>query len=62
MIDITIQERFDHRFENSAILYSIGSADQGNIQKLLALSYNKPFGMMRKYNQITETFRDYNQD
>lgn len=28
--------------------------------KLYALSYNKPFGMMRKYKKIGETFRDYN--
>lgn len=62
MIDISINTKLDNRFENSTTLYSVGSADQGNIQKLIALSYNKPFGMMRKYNQITETFRDYNQD
>lgn len=41
-------------------LYSIESADKNNIEKLLALSYNKPFGMMRKYNEIRKTFRDYN--
>ena len=62
MIDISIRKKIDNRFQNSCVLYSVGSADQGNIQKLLALSYNKPFGMMRKYKEITETFRDYNQD
>lgn len=37
-------------------------SNKQELQILIALSYNKPFGMMRKYNQITETFRDYNQD
>lgn len=62
MIDISVQQKTDNKFQNSCMLYTVGSADQGNIQKLLALSYNKPFGMMRKYKEITETFRDYNQD
>ena len=41
-------------------LWRIETALQENIQKLLALSYNKPFGMNRKYNKLTKTFRDYN--
>ena len=41
-------------------LWRIETALQENIQKLLALSYNKPFGMNRKYNKLTKMFRDYN--
>ena len=33
-----------------------------NILKLIALVYNKPFGMNRKYNNLRKTFRDYNND
>lgn len=29
-------------------------------QKIIALCYNKPFGMNRKYEQLRKTFRDYN--
>lgn len=48
------------RYKNS--LYEIGSAEKTNLLKLIALSYNKPFGMQRKYNVLRETFRDYNGD
>lgn len=41
-------------------LWRIETALQENIEKLLALSYNKPFGMSRKYKKLTKTFRDYN--
>lgn len=43
-------------------LYRIETANQENILKLLVLSYNKPFGMNRKYNLLQKTFRDYNND
>lgn len=43
-------------------LYNIGSAEKTNILKLIALSYNKPFGMQRKYQEIRKTFRDYNKN
>lgn len=43
-------------------MYDIGSALKQNIQILLALSYNEPYGMARKYNQLNQTFRDYNGD
>ena len=43
-------------------LYTIGSAEKTNILKLIALSYNKPFGMQRKYQEIRKTFRDYNKN
>lgn len=62
MKDIRITAKEDNRFANYSTLYTIGSADIDNIQKLIALSYNKPFGMMRKYELIRKTFRDYNQD
>lgn len=45
---------------NKSNLYIIETYQILNIFKLLALSYNKPFGMQRKYNKIRETFRDYN--
>lgn len=43
-------------------LWIIGTANQNNILKLISLSYNKPFGMSRKYKKIRKTFRDYNND
>lgn len=43
-------------------LWRIDTADQQNIFKLLALVYDKPYGMSRKYNLIREMFRDYNKD
>lgn len=54
MIDINIHKKRE--------LYELGSADSTNILKLISLSYNKPFGMTRKYNEIRKTFRDYNGD
>ena len=43
-------------------LYRIDTANQHNILKLIAIVYNKPFGMNRKYNYLRKTFRDYNND
>ena len=43
-------------------LYRIETANQYNILKLIAIVYNKPFGMTRKYNYLRKTFRDYNSD
>lgn len=43
-------------------LYRIETANQFNILKLIAIVYNKPFGMNRKYIEIRKTFRDYNKD
>ena len=54
MIDINIHKKRE--------LYELGSADSTNILKLISLSYNKPFGMARKYDEIRKTFRDYNGD
>lgn len=48
--------------KNEKGLYCIESANQYNILKLIALVYNKPFGMLRKYNLLRKTFRDYNKD
>ena len=47
---------------SSEDLYRIETANQYNILKLIALVYNKPFGMNRKYNNLRKTFRDYNND
>ena len=44
------------------VLYDIKIADQGNIQKIIALCYNKPFGMNRKFIKLRQMFRDYNND
>lgn len=41
-------------------LWKISSADHNNILKLISLSYDKPFGMKRKYEKIRKTFNDYN--
>ena len=43
-------------------LWTIETANQYNILKLIALVYNKPYGMMRKYKLLRKTFRDYNND
>ena len=43
-------------------MFRIETANQYNILKLIALVYNKPFGMNRKYNNLRKTFRDYNND
>ena len=49
-----------HIRKNNYGLWRIESAYQPNIYKLISMSYNKPFGMMRKYNLLRQTFRDYN--
>ena len=51
-----------HIHQNEAGLYRVETANQYNILKLIALVYNKPFGMNRKYNYLRKTFRDYNND
>lgn len=43
-------------------LYRAETANQDNILKLISLSYDKPFGMSRKYEKLRKTFRDYNSD
>lgn len=48
--------------QNSRGLWRVESANQYNILKLIALVYNKPFGMNRKYSILRKTFRDYNRD
>lgn len=55
MIDI-------HKALDRENIYRIETADIENIEKLIALSYNKPFGMIRKYEEIRKTFRDYNKN
>lgn len=50
------------RDQKSSFMYSIKIADQDNIQKIIALCYNKPFGMTRKYTKLRQMFRDYNKD
>lgn len=51
-----------HTSQNENGLWRIETSNQYNILKLIALVYNKPFGMMRKYNKLRKTFRDYNSD
>ena len=55
MIDI-------HKRQTESGIWRIETSNQYNILKLIALVYNKPFGMMRKYNKLKKTFRDYNND
>ena len=52
MLDVKIHYNND--------IYVIETYQILNIYKLFILSYNKPFGMNRKYNKIRETLRDYN--
>lgn len=51
-----------HIRQNENGIYRIETANQYNILKLIALVYNKPFGMDRKYKNLRKTFRDYNND
>lgn len=51
-----------HIRQNERGLYRIETSHQPNILKLIALVYNKPYGMVRKYNLLRKTFRDYNND
>lgn len=48
--------------KNEKPLYQIATAEIDNVQKIIALCYNKPFGMNRKYTKIRQMFRDYNKD
>ena len=41
-------------------IWIIETALQSNIFKLIALVYDKPYGMQRKYQKLRKTFRDYN--
>lgn len=41
-------------------LWKVSSANASNVLKLISLSYDKPFGMERKYKKIRQTFNDYN--
>lgn len=43
-------------------MYRIETANQANILKLISLSYDKPFGMSRKFLKLQKMFRDYNGD
>lgn len=45
---------------SEAGLWRIESAEHYNIIKLLALVYDKPFGMERKFNLLRKMFNDYN--
>lgn len=51
-----------HTRQNENGFWRIETSNQYNILKLIALVYNKPFGMNRKYNNLRKTFRDYNND
>ena len=51
-----------HVTQQNSGIYRIETANQYNILKLIAIVYNKPFGMNRKYNELRKTFRDYNND
>lgn len=53
MKDVTIHQRHND-------IWIVETALQYNIYKLIALVYDKPFGMNRKYEFLRKTFRDYN--
>lgn len=46
--------------QNAEGVWRLETAHQSNILILIALVYNKPFGMNRKYKLVREMFRDYN--
>lgn len=49
-----------HKRQTAQGIWRIDSSNQQNILKLISIVYDKPFGMMRKYTKLRETFRDYN--
>lgn len=51
-----------HKHQGASGIWRIETANQYNILKLIALVYNHPYGMMRKYNELRKTFREYNKD
>lgn len=52
-IDISIRQR-------KTGIYSVETYKKDNMLKILALVYNKPYGMNRKYEKFRKMFRDYN--
>lgn len=58
MYMIDIHKTFSQNETNG--LWKIHSADYNNVLKLITLSYDKPFGMERKYKKLRQTFNDYN--
>lgn len=51
-----------HIRQNSEGMWRIETSNQYNVLKLIAIVYNQPFGMNRKYLKLRKTFRDYNSD
>lgn len=43
-------------------IWIVGSSLQTNIFKLIAIVYDRPYGMSRKYNTLRKMFRDYNKN
>lgn len=43
-------------------IWIVGSSLQTNIFKLMAIVYDRPYGMSRKYNTLRKMFRDYNRN
>lgn len=64
LVDVLTNKMFlqdIHTRQNpETLLWTVETANILNIQKIIALCYNKPFGMNRKYEQLRKTFRDYN--
>lgn len=49
-----------HLRQNDRGLWRLETANYWDIFKLIALVYDKPFGMNRKYTLLRKTFNDYN--
>ena len=49
-----------HLRQNETGLWRLETANHWNILKLIAIVYDKPFGMSRKYKLLRKTFNDYN--
>lgn len=63
LIDILTNKFFlidIHKRQNNEGIWRIETSNQFNIFKMIALVYDKPFGMNRKYEKLRKTFRDYN--
>lgn len=58
-ININIAYKDDIKYNK---LYYVRTSNHSNLAILQILSYDKPFGMARKYIKLREMLRDYNRD
>lgn len=52
----------DIHIRKDGTIWLVETSLQTNIFKLMAIVYNRPYGMARKYNSLRKMFRDYNRN